>query len=281
MIYLYRSLNEALSEVSSPYNTQFISRGIHLLPNNEAKYVQQTNTEGGISLEDWTVYIVDCKGTKTNVSSYFLVEKLVNASDGTPQIVWSLLDVPFDFGWKLVHLEINQTLGETFYSNRFMLTDVNKDKTVQLHYKKEKNDDFLSIGVTMYYSDEDKKTELKTYYEISTKITTTYGVKTSKFDIYNTELMQKSLLVQLSDIFEYPYCYLDGIRHYLFEAITIPPKKGSENYGQTEIKLSKNVNDKFGLQADYLDIDYGEVDYFTGGVATGLIFNNIFNDIFG
>ena len=166
MINLYRTLNEALSEVTSPTNTQFINRGIHLLPNNEAKYVQQTNTEGGISLEDWTVYIVDCKGTKTNVSSYFLVEKLVNASDGTPQIVWSLLDVPFDFGWKLVHLEINQTLGETFYSNRFMLTDVNKDKTVQLHYKKEKNDDFLSIGVTMYYSDEDKKTELKTYYEI-------------------------------------------------------------------------------------------------------------------
>ena len=263
MINLYRTLSEALSEKASPYDTNFINRGIQLLPNNEAKYVQQTNTEGGISLEDWTVYIVDCKGTKTDVSTYFLVEKLVNASDGTPQIVWSLLDVPLDFGWNLVHLEITQTLGETFYSNRFMLTDINKNKTVQLHYKQEKNDDFLSIGVTMWYNDEGKNTELKTYYEISTKITTTYGVKVNKFDIYETEPMQKSLLVKLSDIFEYPYCYLDGIRHYLFEAITIPPKKGSENYSQTEMKLTKNVNDKFGLQADYLDIDYGNLDYNT------------------
>jgi len=262
MINLYRTLNEALSEVSSPTNTQFINRGIQLLPNNDRKYVQQTETIGGISLEDWTVYIVDCKGTKTDVSDYFLVENLVNASDGTPQIVWSLLNVPLDFGWKLVYLEVNQTLGDTFYSNRFMLTDINKDKTVQLHYKKEKNDDFLSVGVTMWYSDEDKKTELKIYYELYTKVTVTYGVKASKFDIYQTDMMQKSLLVKLSDIFEYPYCYVDGIRHYLFEAITIPRKKGSENFAQTEIQLSKNINDTFS-GADYNDIDYGNTDYNT------------------
>lgn len=281
MIQLFRTKDEAFSEIGSPYTTQFINRGIHLLPNNEAKYVQETSVSEGISLEDWTVYIVDCKGQKINITSFFAVEKLTNASDGTPQIVWSLLDVPFDFGWNLVYLEINQNLGETFYSNRFMLTDINKDKTVQLHYKQEKNDDFLSVGVTMWYDDEGKNTELKTYYEISTKITTTYGVKVNKFDIYQTGLIQKSLLVKLSDIFEYPYCYLNGVRHYLFEAISIPAKKGSENYAQTEIKLSKNVNDKFGLIADYSDIDYGNVDYFTGQLTTGLIFNTIFNDIFG
>ena len=263
MIELFRSLTEAMSEIGSPQTTQFINRGIHLLPNNESKYVQQTNTEYGISLEDWTVWIVDCKGVKVEVTAYFMVEKLVNANDGTPQIVWSLLNVPFDFGWKMVYLEINQNFGETFYSNRFMLTDINKDKTVQLHYKREKNDDFLSIGTTMSYSDEDKKTELKTYYEISTKITTSYGVKVNKYDIYETELMQKSLLVKLSDIFEYPYCYLNGVRHYLFEAIDIPRKKGLENFAKAEIHLSKNINDIFGLQADYLSIDYGNTDYNT------------------
>lgn len=261
MIELFRSLNDALSEIGSPRTTQFISRGVHLLPNNESKYVQQTNIKNGINLEDWSVKIVDCKGFKVDITAYFMVEKLVNASDGTPQIVWSLLNVPFDFGWKMVYLEINQSFGETFYSNLFMLTNKNKDKTVQLHYKKEKNDDFLSIGATMFYSDEDKKTELKTYYEISTKITTTYGVKVNKYDIYETELMQKSLLIKLSDIFEYPYCYLNGVRHYLFEAIDIPRKKGLENFAKTEIQLSKNINDTFGLQADYLDLDYGNIDY--------------------
>lgn len=263
MIQLYRNLNDALSETGSYNTTQFISRGIHLLPNNESKYVQKTNTKYGVSLEDWTVWIVDCKGVKVDVSAYFTVESLTNGTDGTPQIVWSLLNVPFDFGWKMVYLEINQNFGETFYSNRFMFTNINKDKTVQLIYKKDKYEDFLSIGVTMSYSDEDKKTELKTYYEISTKITTTYGVKVNKYDIYETELMQKSLLVKLTDIFEYPYCYLNGVRHYLFEAIDIPRKKGLENFAKAEIHLSKNVNDTLGLYADYLDIDYEKLDYNT------------------
>lgn len=262
MLNLYRNINEALTEYPiAVTNTQYVRRGIQLLPNNERKYVQQTSTVGGCILEDWRVYVVDCKGTKSEVTSYFLVEKIVNASDGSPQIVWSLLNVPFDFGWNMVYLQVEQTSGETFYSNPFMLTDFQAYNVVQLHYKKEKNDDYLSVGVTMYYDDSNKKSELKTYYEIATKLTVAYAVKVSKYDTYSTTWMQKSILIALSDILEYPYVYLNGIRCYLYEAMDIPPKKGDANYSQAKVMLSKNTKDTFSGTADYLDIDYGNLDY--------------------
>jgi hypothetical protein len=53
-------------------------------------------------------------GCKTDITSYFFVDRLTNDLDGAPQFYWSLTDVPFDFGYNLIYLEINQLLGETF-----------------------------------------------------------------------------------------------------------------------------------------------------------------------
>jgi hypothetical protein len=52
-------------------------------------------------------------GCKTDIT-YFFVDRLTNDLDGAPQFYWSLTDVPFDFGYNLIYLEINQLLGETF-----------------------------------------------------------------------------------------------------------------------------------------------------------------------
>ena len=131
-INLFRSKEEAFYFKNSQINTQFIFKGVQLLPNNTAKYIQVTDTPNGIDLEDWTVNIVDlCKGTKTDVTDYFFVDSLTNSLNGSPQLYWSLTNVPFDFGYSLVYLEIEQAVGELFYSTPFLLTNIEHEKTTQ------------------------------------------------------------------------------------------------------------------------------------------------------
>jgi hypothetical protein len=58
---------------------------------------------------------------------YFFVDRLTNDLDGAPQF-YCLTDVPFDFGYNLIYLEINQLLGETFI---LRLYAYKKEKTTQ------------------------------------------------------------------------------------------------------------------------------------------------------
>lgn len=261
-INLFRTKEEAFYFKNSQINTQFIFKGVQLLPNNTAKYIQVTDTPDGIDLEDWTVNIVDlCKGTKTDVTDYFFVDSLTNSLDGAPQLFWSLTNVPFDFGYRLVYLEIEQAVGELFYSTPFLLTDYESEKVTQFHYKDSNEDVYQSIGLQTWFDEEDKKTELTTYYEVSTKNTVSQAIKTSRLELFRTELMPKSVLIALTYLLEIPVLYVNYIRCSLFEAIDLPKKTSQENFIEIEYILSPNYNDTFFGKPDYLGIDYGTMDY--------------------
>lgn len=268
-INLFRTTNEAFYFKNSQINTQFIFKGVQLLPNNTAKYIQVTQTPYGIDLEDWQVNIVDlCRGTKTDVTDYFFVDSLTNDVDGSPQLFWSLTNVPFDFGYRLIYLEINQSIGETFYSSPFMLTNIENEKTTQFHYKDSKDDVYQSIGLQTWFDEEDKKTELTTYYEVSTKNTVSQAIKTSKLEKFRTELMPKSVLIGLSYLLESPVLYVNYVRCSLFEALDLPEKTAQENFIEASYTLSPNYKDNFFGLTDYNGIDYGAADYDTDEAPT-------------
>lgn len=280
-INIFRTKEEAFYFKNSQINTQFIFKGVQLLPNNASKYIQVTETPNGINLEDWTVFAVDlCKGTKTEITPYFFVDSLTNSIDGSPQLFWSLTNVPFDFGYRLIYLEINQSLGETFYSSPFLLTDIESEKTTQFHYKDNKDDVYQSIGLQSWFFDEDKRTELTTYYEVSTKNTVSQAIKTNYLQKFRTELMPKSVLVLFTYLLESPILYVNYIRCSLFEAIEIPEKTAQENFNSIDFSLSPNFNDNFFGLADYNGIDYGSADYNTDIVSEPRIFNDKFNTVF-
>lgn len=261
-INLFRTQEEAFYFKNSQLNTQYIFKGIQLLPNNTAKYIQVTQTPSGIDLEDWTVWAVDLhKGTRTNLTPYFFVDSLTNDLDGSPQLFWSLTNVPFDFGYRLIYLEINQAIGDSFYSQPFLLTDYESEKVTQFHYKDSNEDAFQSIGLQTWFDEEDKKTELTTYYEVSTKNTVSQAIKTSKLERFRTEMMPKSMVILLTYLLESPVLYVNYIRNSLFEAIDLPRKIGQENFIEAEFVLSPNYNDNFFGKPDYLGIDYGTMDY--------------------
>lgn len=263
-INLFRTKTEAFFFKNSIINTQFIFKGVQLLPNNTAKYVQLTNTPLGINLEDWQVNVVDLKtGIKTDITAYFLVESLTNSLDGAPQLFWSLLGVPFDFGYTLIYLEVNQLIGETFYSTPFVFTEINSERTSQFHYKESKANVYQSIGLQCWFLDDDKKTELTTYYEVSTKNTVSRAVKTSLLSIFRTEMLTKQMLITLSFVLESPIVYIDSFRYALFEALDLPEKVAQENFASIDFIMSVTSGDNFFGLEDYNGIDYGSADYNT------------------
>ena len=262
-INLFRTKQEAFYFKNSQINTQFIFKGVQLLPNNTSKYIQVTQTPNGIDLEDWQVNVVNlCDGTKTDVTINFFVDSLTNDLDGSPQLYWSLLNVPFDFGYDLVYLEVNQLLGETFYSTPFLLTDIESEKTSQFHYKENKEQVYQSIGLQSWYLDSDKKTELTTYYEVSTRSTVSKAIQTDKIEIFRTELLPKNVLINFTFLLESPVLFINSIRSSLFEAIELPKKDSQENFGSFDFQVSQNQNSNFFGLADYNGVDYG-TDYNT------------------
>jgi hypothetical protein len=179
-----------------------------------------------------------------------MVESIVNDENGDEQIFWSLENVDVDFGYKLIYLEIHQSLGETFYSTPFYLTNVNSELTTQFHYKNKKTDKFQSLSFQCWFRQKNKQTELTNYYEISTKRTVTQTVKSNKTKKFQTELLGVDTLIYLSDVLENAFLYVDSKRAYLFEAVQIPTLTSQENFGSFMFELS--VNDKDVFTGDYV-----------------------------
>jgi hypothetical protein len=262
-INLFRSKQEAFYFKNSQINTQFIFKGVQLLPNNTSKYIQVTKTPDGIDLEDWQVTVVNLQNsTKTDITEYFFVDSLTNDLDGAPQLYWSLKNVPFDFGYELVYLEVNQVIGETFYSTPFLLTEIESEKTSQFHYRENKDEVYQSIGLQAWYLDSDKKTELTTYYEVSTRSTVSKAIQTNQIEMFRTELMPKSVLINFTFLLESPVLYVNSLRSSLFEAIDLPKKESQENFASFDFQISQDENSNFFEINDYNGIDYG-TDYNT------------------
>jgi hypothetical protein len=158
-------------------------------------------------------------------------------------LFWSLEDVQHDFGMNLIYLEVQQSLGETFYSTPFLLTNEEVEKTTQFMYKAKRTDTFQSIGFQTWFRQNTKQTELTTYYEASTKQTVTQAVKTNKIAKYVSEIMDIDQIIALTDVLEDPYLYIDGTRASLFEAVEVPEVTNQENFGSIKFNVSFNNND--------------------------------------
>lgn len=266
VINIFKSLNEAMYFKNSQVNTQFIFSGVQLLPNNPNKYIQVTDTPNGINLEDWIVKVYSLCGKELgNISESFLVESFTNSENGNRQFFWSLKNISQDFGWQLIYLQITQILGETFYSQPFRITDVDKEKTTQINYKFKENDDIQSLGFNLWYDDEDLLQELTTYYEESTKSWVSAGMEQGYIEMWKTELMHKSVLLKLKEIMGLPYVYINGIRASLKEASETPKKVAQENFAEMTFTLNFHPNDTFtqseDSQGDFLDSDFDSNDF--------------------
>lgn len=267
VINIFRTIEEALYFKNSQINTQFIFSGVQLLTNNPNKYIQVTDTPNGINLEDWTVKVISvCYGEELgDITDSFMVESLTNSINGNPQFVWSLKNIPTDFGWGLIYLQIEQALGETFYTQPFKITDIDSEKTAQINYKYKRTDEIQSIGLTIWFDEDDFLQDLAPYYEVSTQSWVTASIEQGKIEYWRTELMPKSALIQLKEILGLPFVYINSIRASLKESPEIPRKTSQENFGSMPFTINFHPNDIYvqpdDENGDFIDSDFDSNDF--------------------
>ena len=196
-------------ERTSPYIDFYEVYGIRMLPNNPLPYVQTTNVSGGIYLEDWTCIAVTRCGVETDFTDYFVLENVFTDDNGDNQFTWSLTDVPFDFGYDLISLKVTQTIGETFYSNWFQLTDYDSDKYVRLDYRSYNQDVMQSIELPIAFKQEFNPVEIETYYETSTKNTVINTIKSQNYENWLSKIISNDLLLRVIKVFTYKYTYVN------------------------------------------------------------------------
>lgn len=236
----------------SVYLNHYEFKGVQLLPFNELPYTQVTSVAGGINLEDRTAYIVDCEGHETDISLYFAIDDIFTDVNGDNQIVWSLKNVPFDFGYEFVYLKVVQNIGETFYSNKFMLTDYESEKTSRLDYGSFDSDYKQSTQLLIAFKQAFNPVEIETYYEVSTRNTVINTVKSQKYENWLTGVISNDLLLKLIEVFTYKFTYINLLRCNLFEAIEQKEIEAEENFDQNIIKLTFNKSDVFEPVTEYV-----------------------------
>jgi len=266
VIGLYKTLEEAMYFKNSQMNRQFIFSGVQLLPNNPNKYIQVTNTPNGINLEDWTVKVFSICGEELgDITDSFMVESLTNSDNGNPQFVWSLKNIPIDFGFGLIYMQITQAVGETFYSQPLKITNIESEKTCQINYKYKRTDEIQSIGFNAWFCEPDFLQELTPYYEVSTQSWVTASIEQGEVEYWRTELMPKSALIQLKSILGLPYVYINSIRASLKEAPEIPKKVSQENFAKMDFTINFHPNDIFVEpdedNGDFLGSDFDSNDF--------------------
>lgn len=267
VIALETSLEKAMYFKNSQRNRFYSFEGIQLLPNNPNKYIQVTNVAGGIKLEDWTVKVMSMCGTELgDITDSFLVEPIeVNSDDGSPQFIWSLKNIPIDFGYDLIYLQITQAFGDTFYSQPFKITAIGSEKTCQIDYKFKRTDEIQSIGVTAWFDEPDLLQELESYYEVSTESWVTASMEQGEVEYWRTEKMPKSALIQLKRILGLPYVYINSVRASLKEAPEIPRKVSKENWCYMPFTINFHPNDVFvqpdDENGDFLADDFDSNDF--------------------
>jgi hypothetical protein len=270
-IEFYTTLAEALTERTSPQIDFYALRGVQLLPNNTYPYIQTTNVSTGIELEDWTATIVNTwDGTETVVTAYFAVDSVFVDENGMAQFNWSLTNVPFDFGGRMVYLRVEQLIGETFYSNMFQLTDLNNDKTTRIDYRNVSTDTMQSIQLKMWFWQILKNQEISSYYETSTRNTVTTMVKSQQYERWITDVISDSLFLKITNIFEKKFVYVNLTKCNLFDNLEIKEHSGKENFAKNILKLAFNSSDTYNPLAVAAPVDAFPSITLSSIVANGL-----------
>jgi hypothetical protein len=208
------------------------------LPNNEFSIIQTTNYSKGVEVEDWSAKIrVLATGEETDITDYFDVIEVFNDTTGTPQITWSIKNLPFDFGFELVQLIVSQ-FSFDYFSNPFLLTEIRSDEISRFDYRDSPTEKMQSIYLNVFFRQNLKETELESYHEVSTQRTVTATVKSKKFVKYQTGIIDNDLLINISDIFENEEVFINLQKANLYKPIEINEITGGTRGQEKPIYIS-------------------------------------------
>ena len=248
------TLAEASNQRNSPLANILYSNAIQLLPNEH--YLQKTNVEDGISFDgDFKATIVDCSDNEladitSNVEIYEYLDR-----NGVNQLDFELYKLGVDFGRQPIHLKLKHTTSDAvYYSNPFLITEVDSDQTTRFDYfnhsyfqgiSYDKTDFYQSIRLNLYFQGLEDKTEVSDYYQISTGNTISTRplykqLELYKSDSFNNFTFERTNILLLSDVI-----YIDGIRMSNKTTLKSGVRVGRTNDFNTEFACYKNYKEKY------------------------------------
>lgn len=126
---------------------------------------------------------------------------------------------------------------EILYSEPIKISDYKKEFTTLVHYYKD--NELLSFNAPIYFRENMINGELNTYYETSNLQTVSYFKSLSKFEKYNTELINKDVLLRLVELFRCNNVYFDLNKVNFFEFPDIGDCEGDASFTQTNLMVTK------------------------------------------
>lgn len=249
-IRLENTLEAAMNYRNSPQMVHYYFGGVQLLPNQEYPYTQITYTEGGIEIETYTVYVCDMCGNRLEdiTDSFSIVRNFDDPVTGTPQLEWSLTNLPKDFMYQLVYLEIQQGINDFKYSSPFYLTEYESEFVSAVHYWNEENETVYSTGLQLWFKQVDDLQEVSTYDRVTDGNRTTVNTKLVPFEVWQTSIIEIENFRRIKQLFKNKNVYIDFVKTGLFEAFETPRLVGKENFAEKEILFTRedgNVYDPF------------------------------------
>lgn len=250
-IRLENSLDAAMRYENSPQMTEYSFEGVQLLPNHPFPYIQRTYAKQGIEIEEWTVLVKDLYGnTLEDITDYFDVLRAFDDPDtGLPQVEWEIKkEFPFDFGYQNIYLEIEVGANGFVYSTPFMITDYKSEYVTRWDYRNDDEETMLSSSLRMYFRQRKSQQEISNYPSVATGKTFTYTSKLTKYERWNTDVIEINFIEKIKELFLCRYRYSMGlnddfpVRTGLFEAFDSPDLEADENFAEAEINLLRDYN---------------------------------------
>lgn len=248
------TLAEASNQRNSPLANILYSNAIQLLPNEH--YLQKTNVEDGISFDgDFKATIVDCSDNElADITSSVAIYEYLDRN-GVNQLDFEIYKVGVDFGRQPIHLKLKHTTSDAvYYSNTFLITDIDSDQTTRFDYfnhsyfqgiSYDKTDFYQSIRLNLYFQGLEDKTEVSDYYQISTGNTISTRplykqLELYKSDSFNNFAFERTNILLLSDVI-----YIDGVRVSNKTTLKSGVRVGRTNDFNTDFACYKNYNEKY------------------------------------
>lgn len=249
---LKTSFEDAVNTQPSPV-TEFYAGNVHLIPNET--YFQITNSETSIYTgNDIEVYLIDdCQTELEDITQYVFIQPFTD-DNGISQIAWELIN-DFEYGYKPLSLKfVNPNNQDTWYTNFFVSTALNSDKTFRLDYTSSRTHYgtqyvrapyYQSIRLEGYFNNKLNQSERNEYHQISTDLTVharnvkkiKYRYVLEDYDEFITERVENAIINQT--------VYIDGVRCYSSDPIEFVEREGDSNISEQEMLLSKNLSDTF------------------------------------
>ena len=239
---------------NSPVSSIIRNDVIQLLPNEF--YLQITNLSSGITFDgDFEAYLIDCNGVElANITSKVAIYEFIDRN-GINQIAIELYKIGLDFYKQQVFLKLVHTTGsDVYYSNGFLLTDYQSNKTTRFDYYNhtwlegisyDKVNFYQSIRLQTWFDILEDKTEVSDYYQISRGNTISNRPLRKQSEKYVSEFMNNFTYERANLLLCHDVIYIDGVRMTNKTTFKGNDRVGDTNTFKTDFSCYKNYNDNY------------------------------------